>query len=66
MKRRSVDRERIERADRESRIVLDAERQARDAKTAKLREQRLALATPAPAKRPLPMKKPARKVIEID
>ena len=41
MKRRKVDRERIERADRESRLVLDAERQAREAKTARLREQRL-------------------------
>ena len=43
MKRRRVDREKIERADRESRIVLDAERQAREAKTARLKEQRLRL-----------------------
>ena len=42
MKRRRVDREKIERADRESRIVLDAERQAREAKTARLKEIRLA------------------------
>lgn len=41
MKRRKVDSEKIERADRESRLVLDAERQAREAKTARLREQRL-------------------------
>jgi hypothetical protein len=41
MKRR-VDRERIERADRECKLVLDAERQAREAKTARLKEQRLA------------------------
>lgn len=40
MKRR-VDREKIERADRECRLVLDAERQAREAKTSRLREQRL-------------------------
>lgn len=43
--RRRVDREKIERADRESRLVLDAERQAREAKTARLRELRLHGAT---------------------
>lgn len=42
MKRR-VDRERIERADREARLVIAAERTDRDKKTARLREQRLAL-----------------------
>ncbi|MEI9410279.1 hypothetical protein [Mesorhizobium salmacidum] len=41
MAQRKVDREKIERADRESRLVLDAERKARDEKTARLREQRL-------------------------
>ncbi|MFD1983843.1 hypothetical protein ACFSOZ_14370 [Mesorhizobium newzealandense] len=41
MKRR-VDREKIERADRESKLILDGERKAREAKTARLREQRLA------------------------
>ncbi|QKC98279.1 hypothetical protein [Mesorhizobium sp. NZP2298] len=45
MSRRKVDREKIERADRESRLVLDAERQAREAKTARLRELRLKEAT---------------------
>lgn len=45
MKRRRVYREKIERADRESRLVLDAERQAREAKTARLREQRLKAAS---------------------
>ena len=45
MKRRTVDREKIERADRESRLVLDAERQAREAKTARLKEQRLQFGT---------------------
>jgi hypothetical protein len=46
--RRKVDRERIERADRASKLVLDAERQAREAKTARLREQRMSLATLEP------------------
>ncbi|TPM28216.1 hypothetical protein [Mesorhizobium sp. B2-3-4] len=41
---RSVDKQKLERADRVSRIILDAERQARDAKTARLREQRLSAA----------------------
>jgi hypothetical protein len=41
VKRRSVDKGKIERADRESRIVLDAERQQRETKTARLRELRL-------------------------
>jgi hypothetical protein len=42
LKRRKVDKEKIERADRESRLVLDAEKQAREAKTARLRQARLA------------------------
>lgn len=41
MTQRKVDREKIERADRESKAILDAERRAREAKTARLREQRL-------------------------
>lgn len=41
MTQRKVDRERIERADRESKLVLAAERKARADKTARLREQRL-------------------------
>jgi hypothetical protein len=41
--RRRVDREKFERADRECKLVLNAERQAREAKTARLREQRLQL-----------------------
>ena len=48
MKRR-VDREKIERADRESRMLLDDERKAREAKTARLRAQRLAQKTRKPA-----------------
>ncbi|MBZ9674609.1 hypothetical protein [Mesorhizobium sp. ES1-1] len=41
MKRRTVDKGKIERADRESSIVLNAERQQRETKTARLRELRL-------------------------
>jgi len=41
LKRRRVDREKFDRADRECRLVLEAERHAREAKTARLREQRL-------------------------
>ena len=41
MKRRSVDKGKIERADRESRILLDAEQEQRETKTARLRELRL-------------------------
>ncbi|WP_246675436.1 hypothetical protein [Mesorhizobium sp. B2-3-4] len=68
---RRVDKERFARADREARLVLDAERDARDAKTTRLREQRLrheAVAQPKPeaARRPQPMDKPARRVIEVD
>ncbi|PBB26133.1 hypothetical protein CK228_04500 [Mesorhizobium sp. WSM4312] len=42
MVRAKVDTQRDERAKRESQIVLDAERAAREAKTARLRELRLA------------------------
>ncbi|WP_185970226.1 MULTISPECIES: hypothetical protein [unclassified Mesorhizobium] len=41
MKKRRIDKERLERADREARKLIDAERQARDAKTSRLRELRL-------------------------
>jgi hypothetical protein len=40
---RRVDRERLERSDRESKLTIEAERQARNAKTARLREQRLSV-----------------------
>jgi hypothetical protein len=40
---RRVDREKIERATRECRLVLDAERNAREAKTARLKKKRLQL-----------------------
>lgn len=39
--RRKVDKLRHERTDRESRVVIDAERKAREAKTARLRADRL-------------------------
>ncbi|BAV47799.1 hypothetical protein MLTONO_2896 [Mesorhizobium loti] len=42
MNRAKVDTQRDERAKRESQIVIDAERAAREAKTARLRELRLA------------------------
>lgn len=67
---RRVDKEKLARADREARLVLDAERHARDVKTTRLREQRLqqeALAdTSPPAHRREPVRKPTRRVIEVD
>ncbi|MBZ9739463.1 MULTISPECIES: hypothetical protein [unclassified Mesorhizobium] len=68
---RRVDKEKLARADREARLVLDAERHARIAKTTRLREQRLqqeALAQdkPEPARRREPAGRPARRVIEVD
>ncbi|TGQ63450.1 MAG: hypothetical protein E5V49_12550 [Mesorhizobium sp.] len=47
--KRKIDREKIERADRESKLILDAERQAREAKTARLRAQRQASEGQEPA-----------------
>jgi hypothetical protein len=38
MPQRRVDRESLERADRESKLAIEAERQARDAKTMRLRK----------------------------
>lgn len=43
MTQRRVDRERLERADRESKLAIEAEREIRNAKTARLREQRLSV-----------------------
>ncbi|PAP95471.1 hypothetical protein CIT31_15935 [Mesorhizobium wenxiniae] len=55
MTQRRVDRERLERADRESKLTIEAERQDRNAKSARLREQRLSaeasVQKPAPIKR---------------
>ena len=43
MTRRRVDTERFERADREAKIAIEAERQSRIVKTARLREERLSV-----------------------
>ena len=59
MNRAKVDTQRDERAKRESQIVIDAERAAREAKTARLRELRLAAQS---AQAPDPTRtKPARR-----
>jgi len=51
------DKDRIERATRESQTIIDLERQAREAKTARLRELRLSAEAPVPAKT-IPKHKP--------
>ncbi len=71
MTQRRVDSEKLERADRQSKLTIEAERQIRNAKTARLREQRLSVEAsverPAPVKRRRgAAKKPARKIIEVD
>ncbi|WP_044550035.1 hypothetical protein [Mesorhizobium japonicum] len=71
MTQRRIDRERIERADREAKLAIEAERAARIAKTERLRAQRLLaeqpVDNPAPAKRRrAAWKKPARKIIEVE
>ncbi|PBB23938.1 hypothetical protein CK227_24935 [Mesorhizobium sp. WSM4308] len=68
MTERRVDKERIERADREAKLLVEAETKARNAKTARLRELRLsAQPTAAPVKRRRPpAKEPSRKIIEAD
>ena len=68
---RRIDRERIERADREAKLVIEAERVARIGKTERLRAQRLLAEPPvdnsAPVKRRrAAAKKPARKIVEVD
>ncbi|MBB6411501.1 hypothetical protein [Mesorhizobium sangaii] len=71
MTQRRVDKERIERADRESKLAIEAERLARDAKTARLREQRLSVVASVEKTAPVKshrgaVKKPPRKIIEAD
>ena len=44
MTQRKVDKQRLERADRESKLLIEAERWNRVAKTARLRQERLARA----------------------
>ncbi|PBB66030.1 hypothetical protein CK228_25305 [Mesorhizobium sp. WSM4312] len=58
MTRRLVDKERFERADREAKLLVEAETKARNAKTARLRELRLSAEKSAPVKRRRP---PAKK-----
>lgn len=48
MSQRSVDKDRLERADREAKVANAAEREARYLKTARLREQRLAAEAKGP------------------
>ena len=71
MTHRRVDKERIERADRESKLVIEAERLAREAKTARLRAQRLSVEVsgeqaPLAKRRRTPVEKASRKIIEVD
>ncbi|BCG83765.1 hypothetical protein MesoLj113b_73070 (plasmid) [Mesorhizobium sp. 113-3-3] len=70
MTQRRIDKERIERADREAKRLVEAETKARNAKTARLRALRLS-AQPAETLTPVrrrraPAKKPSRKVIEVE
>jgi hypothetical protein len=73
VKPRRIDREKIERADRACKLLLEAERHAREIKTARLREQRQLLEAstvrtpPAPlaVRQPPRQKKRTRKVIEV-
>ncbi|MCZ8548624.1 hypothetical protein OOJ09_31075 [Mesorhizobium qingshengii] len=51
MTQRRVDRERLERADRESKLAIEAEREIRNAKTARLRQQRLSVERSAASSR---------------
>ncbi|QKC82703.1 hypothetical protein [Mesorhizobium sp. NZP2077] len=57
MARLPQDKDRIDRATRESQTIIDLERQAREAKTARLREQRLSAEALASAKA-TPKRKP--------
>jgi hypothetical protein len=52
------DKHRIERATREAQSIIEVERQAREAKTARLREQRLSSETSAPSKAATPKRQP--------
>ena len=71
MTHRRVDKERIGRADRESKLMIEAERLAREAKTARLREQRLSVEVSGEQasrvkRRRTPVKKVSWKIIEVD
>jgi hypothetical protein len=61
-----VDREKFERADKEAKRLVEAERMARDAKSARLKELRLALQPQKPAETKLArQRKSTRRVIEV-
>jgi hypothetical protein len=49
MAQRRIDKERLDRADRADRIAVEAERQERIAKSARLRHQRLSQEAPNPS-----------------
>ena len=73
MAKRHVDKEKLSRADREAKAAIQTEQEARNAKTARLRELRLQHEAEIvkPARTSLPhrasAKKPvARRVIEVD
>ena len=59
MARLPQDKDRIERATRESQTIIAVERQAREAKTARLREQRLSAEAPVPASATAAKRKPS-------
>ncbi|TSE09202.1 hypothetical protein C1D09_016400 [Mesorhizobium intechi] len=58
MARLPQDKDRIERATREAQMIIAVERQAREAKTARLREQRLSAEAPVAAASPAAKRKP--------
>ncbi|UVK51584.1 hypothetical protein DBIPINDM_004872 [Mesorhizobium sp. AR02] len=69
MARLPQDKNRIERATREAQSIIAGERQAREAKTARLRAQRLssdASASTGPAKPKTAVRKAPRKTIDAD
>ncbi|MER8467544.1 hypothetical protein [Mesorhizobium sp. M1396] len=68
MNRLPQDKDRIERATREAQSIIAIERQAREAKTARLRELRLSSEAPAStgaAKRKPGARKTTRKTIDV-
>lgn len=71
MPKRFVDKERIDRADRVARLVLEAERQNREVKTARLRAERLAFEGSNPkalpqTRKPRWQKSSIGKTVEVD
>lgn len=71
MAKRHVDKERLERADREAKASIHCEREARNAKTARLREMRLrheaaTVEEPQTSRTPRLAKKLVDRRIEVD